>query len=70
MDTAPVVKFFIQPHIPKVVWIRIAEFTSYVVVTCEKEQEAHLICHLLNEVIKRKIFPGPIATDAERGGQE
>ena len=42
----------------------------FVAAICSTPKEAHLICYLLNQVVKGKVFPGPIATEAERGGQE
>jgi hypothetical protein len=70
MKTKPVAKFFVAAHEPKTVFVESAPDTAAKVVICESESEAGSICYLLNEVIKGKVFPGPISTEAERGEQE
>ncbi|NJM87411.1 MAG: hypothetical protein HC847_09650 [Hydrococcus sp. RU_2_2] len=70
MKTKPVANFFVPANEPKTVFVEFAPDTAAKAVICESEREAGFICYLLNEVINGKVFPGPIANEPERGGQE
>lgn len=63
------IEFYVLASNPKVIFIETNTGIPLIAAKCETQKEAHLICHLLNEVIKGRVYPGPIANESERGDE-